>query len=233
MRVVRVAGRDERGDLDLPSLEADLDHRHLGIGVGLFDPQIARALRADQRGVVPSELGDRVGQLLEPAVVGVAAVVELRIRHEDDLEGASVLSEGTISFSWMAAVVKAASSFSGSGAGALLARKPSWRNFTHPAVRSFTPAVAAKPRNVSCTSSGPLRLRQAGDARQQIELRPAAVEREDHRLDRDVAAVGREAVAPMLEVMRLRHLPGDARGAGWVDRGLIDRAAEPDDCRDG
>ena len=31
--------------------------------------------RADQRGIVPGQLGDRLGQFLQPAIVGKAAVV--------------------------------------------------------------------------------------------------------------------------------------------------------------
>ena len=48
--------------------------------------QFLRSLWTDQRGVVPGELGNRLGQFLQPAVVGKAAVVNARIRTEDEFD---------------------------------------------------------------------------------------------------------------------------------------------------
>ena len=50
-----------------------------------FERGRARAAADEQRGVVPGELRQRLGQLLQPAVVGVAAVVDTGIGPEDDL----------------------------------------------------------------------------------------------------------------------------------------------------
>ena len=42
--------------------------------------------RAQERGIVPRELRERLGQLLEPAVIGPPAVPDRRVGPEDDLE---------------------------------------------------------------------------------------------------------------------------------------------------
>src|SRR5690606_8801886 len=62
-------------------LAGDLDQRALGI-----DAEFLAETGADEDGVVPSDLGDRVGALLEPAVVGEAAVIDLVVEGEADLE---------------------------------------------------------------------------------------------------------------------------------------------------
>ena len=51
-----------------------------------FTPKLARGLAADQHGVVPGHLGDRIGQFLQPAVVVVTAVVHAVVAMENDFE---------------------------------------------------------------------------------------------------------------------------------------------------
>src|SRR5918995_5143883 len=53
-------------------------------------------LRAHEGGVVPGELGERIGKLLQPPVVRKPAVMKRRRRQEDDLEAAArlLLSRG-------------------------------------------------------------------------------------------------------------------------------------------
>ena len=43
-------------------------------------------LRAHERGVVPGELGERIGKLLQPPVVRESAVVKRRRGEEHDLQ---------------------------------------------------------------------------------------------------------------------------------------------------
>ena len=57
--------------------------RHQGFAV---DIELLRRRRADQRGVVPSQSGQRVGQLLKPTAVGEPAVMDGRIAPEHDFE---------------------------------------------------------------------------------------------------------------------------------------------------
>ena len=51
----------------------------------VLDAQLLRRGGRNQRRVIPSQLRDRVGRFLQPAVVIVAAVVGMEIRREDDL----------------------------------------------------------------------------------------------------------------------------------------------------
>ncbi len=48
--------------------------------------QLSRCLGADQRGIVPGELGDRLWQFLQPAVIGETPVVDARIGAEDEFK---------------------------------------------------------------------------------------------------------------------------------------------------
>ena len=79
-RAVGMAGSDQGGGIDVsvaggdPEPVAILDAESLGIG------------GADEGGVVPDKLGDEIGCLLEPGIVGVAAVVDTRTAEEDHLE---------------------------------------------------------------------------------------------------------------------------------------------------
>ena len=78
--VVGMAGNDQNGGLDLLAVQRDLDD------IRLLELVFDQSGVADQRGVVPGEVGDRLGQLLQPADIGVAPVVERGIRAEDDLD---------------------------------------------------------------------------------------------------------------------------------------------------
>ena len=55
-----------------------------------FDLQPLRHLGTDEDGVVPGELGHRLGQFLQPAVVGELSVVDGGIAAEVELDGAGV-----------------------------------------------------------------------------------------------------------------------------------------------
>ena len=79
-RVIRLAGKQHGGDFQAPAVKLEPDH------VAVGQTQLPGRCRAHQRGVAPRELGDRVGELLEPAVVGVPAVIELGVAIEDQLE---------------------------------------------------------------------------------------------------------------------------------------------------
>src|SRR5258708_32853196 len=48
------------------------------------DAELLRSVRADQRDVVPGNFGERLGQLLQPAVVREAAVIDGWIRAKDE-----------------------------------------------------------------------------------------------------------------------------------------------------
>ena len=52
----------------------------------LCDAQFFGRGRAHQGRIVPSELGHRVGPFLQPAAIGEAAVVDLRVGAENDFK---------------------------------------------------------------------------------------------------------------------------------------------------
>src|SRR5207248_5054599 len=90
--VVGVAGPDPRRDLQLAAAVLALQHADLGPAalaagppVVAHDAELLARRRADECGVVPAEGADRLGQLLEPAVVGEPAVEEGRVGAEVDL----------------------------------------------------------------------------------------------------------------------------------------------------
>ena len=80
-RVVGLAGRDgDRRPARVPPAAVSSTRSPSAT------PSSVGGRRRDQRGVVPGQLGHRIGQLLQPAVVGEAAVVGVGVGVEGDLE---------------------------------------------------------------------------------------------------------------------------------------------------
>ena len=83
-------GHDPDGDVELAATHFEADHRRPGqlfrSGQNFAQTDILRRLRAQLEGVVPGQLGDRLGTFLEPAVVGGATVERGRIGPEDQLD---------------------------------------------------------------------------------------------------------------------------------------------------
>src|SRR5207249_3773227 len=75
-------GQDERRDLELPAVDGDGEH------VAVAHAERLRIAYADQGGVVPCQLAQRIGTFLEPAVVGEATVVDARVGAEADFDTA-------------------------------------------------------------------------------------------------------------------------------------------------
>ena len=78
--VVGVAGRDEGGEVDFARGGYA---EHVAVG----DAQAPGGGRTDKGGVVPGELGERLGQFLEEGVVRVGAVPDVGVGFEDEVEG--------------------------------------------------------------------------------------------------------------------------------------------------
>ena len=77
---VRHAGEDPDRKLERAARVIETDH------ILVRKTERFGGLRAHERGVVPGELGEGIGKLLQPPVVREAAVVKRRGREEDDLE---------------------------------------------------------------------------------------------------------------------------------------------------
>ena len=77
---VRHAGEDPDRKLERAARVLDTDH------LLARNTERLGGLRAHERGVVPRELGERIGKLLQPSVVREAAVVKRRGGEEHDLQ---------------------------------------------------------------------------------------------------------------------------------------------------
>ena len=237
-RVIRKAGLDVDRAADLAATDGDLedagvfladlkvvflDARHLQRRTLGVDAELLAELRADENGVVPGNLRDRVRALLQPAVVGEAAVVHLVVGDKADLEvlggqdlklrrgrkqragtGEVVadlhLRIGRIG--QQAVVEELTEGFLGIGAG-----------------------IQARDRRIDLRVAIGLFLAQ--DVAEDLDLGQAVEQRQNHRLHRDDCAVHRAGVAPRLEIMRARDLRGGQRG------GLIGVITDTDDLGHG
>ena len=79
-----MSGLNPDGAGDFFAVEFELDH------VFDFDLETLRHLWADEDGVVPGELGHRLGQFLEPAVVGELAVVDGGVAADVELDSVGI-----------------------------------------------------------------------------------------------------------------------------------------------
>ena len=77
---VRHAGKDPDGKLERAARVIETDH------ILVRKTERFGGLRAHERGVVPGELGEGIGKLLQPPVVREPAVVKRRRREEHDLQ---------------------------------------------------------------------------------------------------------------------------------------------------
>ena len=77
---VRHAGKDPDGKLERAARVIDTDH------ILARETERFGGLRAHERGVVPGELGEGIGKLLQPPVVRESAVVKRRRGQEHDLQ---------------------------------------------------------------------------------------------------------------------------------------------------
>ena len=79
---VRHAGEEPDGELERAARIFETDH------ILVRKTERLGGLRAHERGIVPGQLGEGIGKLLQPPVVREAAVVKRRGRDEHDLQAA-------------------------------------------------------------------------------------------------------------------------------------------------
>ena len=142
-RVIGLAGEQHGRNFQAPAVKLQADH------VAIDHAQLAGRLRAQQRGVAPGELGDRVRELLEPAVVGVAAVIDLGVALKDQLQVRAL--DGAAGPD--PAAVRACATLSHFSSGrsrayAPAGEVPSWRNIRQAASNSasLTPLILRNDR---------------------------------------------------------------------------------------
>ena len=159
-----------------------------------------RRRRAHDRGVVPGQLGDGLGQFLQPAVVGEAAVVDRGIGPEDHFQFAASAS-GLRGAAVMSLAVNRR-------------RLGGQRRVRHHAIvhRAPPPGFEIRARVLARPVAFDDFVRAACPARRsasaELRLRRAAVvERLDQRLLDGDRAIEGARVAPGFQVMRLRQVP--------------------------
>jgi len=216
-----MAGGDDRGGLDRPLSVADLDDVSDQIVVDLvpellcdlleipeivrLDPQLFRRRRADQNGVVPSELGDKIRRLEEPGIIGVAPVVHARTLEENEFEPGG----GRLGFC------------RDRRCGGDRKNK---RNLRESGDRQEADAKDIVPKQIGSAGGGnslaggegfqrgpdqfrPIGGRSAEKFGKDIQLGNSAPKRKDHRLDRRVGAVVCPGIPPRFQKVRGRHMP--------------------------
>ena len=211
--VVGVARGDHRGDLQRPAVEGQLHE------VAVVDFEGLGRRGAEQRGVVPAELGDGVGGLLEPAVVGIAAVVDARIARVGQLQrverrgrGPAEVAEGLVERLGL----ELGGHVAPLGAGAV------------PFVEELPPGrldVGPLADDLAERAAGQLEGRRGvvpGQLRHDFQGRLAAEQGLDLRLDGHERPVGGAAEVPRLQVVRLGQVPGRREG------GLVPMHADAD-----
>ena len=85
-------------------MAGDHDHRCLDLAAGdgkfddvvFFDAQPGERCAGDLRGVVPTQVGYRLGEFLQPADVRPAAVVDAGVGTEDDFDGIFLQRRGNL-----------------------------------------------------------------------------------------------------------------------------------------
>ncbi len=78
--VFGVPGRDEHGQVEDSTLPSHLDD------VFILDREARRRARTEECRIAPGQLGEGLGELLQPAVVGETSVVDAGVRQEAELE---------------------------------------------------------------------------------------------------------------------------------------------------
>ena len=203
-----MSGDDQRAASDLAAADIDLD------SVALSHAELLGGGEAHQHSVVPAQVRDLLGQLLQPAIVREAAVVERGIGPEENLDSTlrGLLTGGDPSS-------RGSRGHNGSSRRRRRLRREGC---------AIDPAIVQRltPRGVEVALDISLRvgldnlegshLRVVEQRLQHLVRAVAAVQRRDHRLDDRDSAVIATGIRPALEVVRLVDVPL-ANSAGFVD----------------
>jgi hypothetical protein len=236
---VGVAGHDPDGGADGPVAVLQLDDvgREAAVLAAVDVAADAHAEflgrpRAHDGRVVPGQLGDRLGQLLGPAVVGEPAVVERRVGLEHDLIGAALLPSpplgrrgGPQVFLPPLAQADLQGLEPGAGDDAVVDRGLPERLEVAgrlPALPVLAPVVAH-----GLVTGG---LEPAADDGQDLVGGAALVKRLDERLHDRSGAVERPRIAPRLQVVGPRAGASDTAARFRPGRGSCGSAGVPSGC---
>ena len=192
------------GTHDFAAVELNPDQRHIELVVFVVanvEAEVFRGLRAEQNHVFPNQLGDGIGQLLQPAVIIVAAVINLVVAMENDFQRVFRRSGNRLRradrFRHRVRVELDLDRFRRAAGQIAIVQK------------SF-PIVFAVPRDAAIgLTHDVIRLEfvQTANAREHFQFGDAAEQRLDKRLNGNQRAVGGARVTPGFEVMRQRQMP--------------------------
>src|SRR5690606_8227144 len=197
--VVGQAGLDPGAGLDGAALHL---HAH-ALRVGQAET-LGRG-GADQRAVGPGELRERLGDLLQPRVVGEAAVVHLGVGGEDQGHALRLrpIEPGRRAHD---------------AGGVQLDGDEARRALQQAVVQNALPGLlAAAGGEEALTHDVVAGARPTGDVRKDLDLAASVPDGPDEGLHHRVGAVHRHRVAPLLEEVGLRDDPLHA-GGGLVGR---------------
>ena len=186
-------------------------HRDL-YQVARFNVEMVRRSGAEQGSVIPGQFRYGIRKLLEPAVVGVAAVVH-RITADKNDFGRFRCWRSRRSPKFLRQTT---------GSGGVQCRSAIFRRSgcTKTVVQKFIPRrlrISGHAGRAKCFlhQLRTFHFRSADQHVEDIDFREAAEQRHDHRLNGEITAIGCQRVAPTLEVMRQRNVPM-TQGRGGV-----------------
>ena len=202
-----MAGRHERGDDQLTLNRHSAGHRFVNRDlhqVAGLDSELFRKSGTHQRRVVPCQLRNWTGQFLEPAVICVSAVVHCITADEHNLRRIcrgrwrrcpGILNERTYSprIKRRRLITR------------LNVRRKSIVEKTRPSGWKIPARIC--PAESFLHQLGPFRFRPTEQRVEQFDFRETAEKRQNHRLDRQVFAIGGERVPPRFQIMCGRNMP--------------------------
>ena len=166
----------------------------------VFDAQLLRRGRANQGRVVPGQPGHRIGQFLEPTVVGKTAVVDRRVAAEDDFQlvrrQTGILESGRFGESETAASCTRRPDPLRPASGC---RPAAHRAMTcrHDVARVADDLLRERSAH-QCLGVGISPLSPLENHRQHFDRRAAVRKRRDHRLDDAVRSVDTHGRRPRI-----------------------------------
>ena len=173
-------------------LQFEFDHVFRG------DVEALGHLGADEDGVVPGELGHRLGEFLQPAVVGELSVVDGGVAADVELDGVGIGFRQVADFGRDRREAQIFRRESGSLDPAIVERLA-------PELLEVGAGVLLLPVGASEIVACSIGL--AGEERDEFQRALAVIERSDQRLDDADGAVVGAGIAPGFEFVRLVHVP--------------------------
>ena len=213
---VGLTGLNPDGSFEAAAIEFDLHHRRQEFGalrILKIDSQGLGCCRTHGHDVLPSQLGDRVGQFLQPTVVVEGPIVQAVIPVKDDLQtlrGGRRATRRGVGGVGPDQGVNGRPSQRSRHSGGRASRQEAIAQELFPAQLEIVPAR----QTLESLAHNFVRIdrAQATETGQKLQIGQTAKQWGDQRLNRNQRAIGAARVAPRLEVMSGRKMPVANRG---------------------